>query len=568
MYPLFSNQPRHCILITFFFLSVIFFASSCSNNREGWKSISSEFDAVNTTLDSLYFDDKLTSSASPIVDSLVTLSEKYPGKESSARVLYWQAMMIKGDITGSHLLLDSARNLVDSVKDPYLYARVDAADKYFDKSDYLKRYSRLSSAIEYSIKHKDPHLQLMARRSRSHFFLTLNDLKHYYDEIKEIDRLCISMGQDSLAQRNRLNFALYYIQQGNKNKASQILKELLATKQLQNDSLFISKVYINLATLLDDPSYYQQAIDITPQATRTDSYVLTLQFSMAQIYEKKGDYIRADSLLSFLIPAIEEDGDASAKAVLHRIYSHRRERAGDYKGALMEHRESEKWEASLYSSAQHAAVSELDLHETLERVERESYQNKLLQTFRWIIALLIVACFSVFGLYLYRSRTSRLKIEKSRAEARMAELALDLERKKRSMVAMGIAVNETDALSQHLVDKVEQMHDTGSISTGVKNELTQIVKQSASGRKELNDLQYAYEELHPDFLNRLAEKYPNLTQGEIKLSLYISIGLGTKQIAQLLHIQPDSVKKSRQRLRRRMGLAQDESLEQILRDIL
>lgn len=562
--PIMKNLLYFCLLSIF--LSVL---PSCSRSQKEWPHISAEFDAINRQLDTLYFQDKLTIQGPALINSLEALAPKISSDYAKACVLYWKGVAnMKISAQASHKYLDSARALIDSSAVPYFCARIDATDRFFTPASYLNRYSRISSAIEYFIKCGDKQMQLMARRSRSHYFLELSDFKHYHDEITEIDRLCNECAWDSLTLRNQLNFALYYIQVGDKAHATAILDSLKNNSSLQRDSSFLSRIYIDLAMLNQEPKYIQKALRLIPNISRKEDDVLTLRFSMAQMYEARGDYAQADSLLLPLIPIIEKDGDASAKAVLHRIFSERKERAGDFKGALYEHRESERWEQALYSPHNHAALSEFNLHDTLERIEKENAQERLLQTSKWVILLLIVLCVVVIVVYIFRSRNARLKLEKSRTDALNVELELDLERKRRSIVAMGIAVNETDALSKHLINKVEGMHQQGSISVGARNELSQMVKQSAAGRKELHDLRSAHEDLHPDFLHRLSEKYPTLSPTEKKLALYISIGLGTKQIAQLMHIQPDSVKKSRQRLRRRMEITPEQSLEQILADLL
>ena len=73
--------------------------------------------------------------------------------------------------------------------------------------------------------------------------------------------------------------------------------------------------------------------------------------------------------------------------------------------------------------------------------------------------------------------------------------------------------------------------------------------------------------MHPSFAGKLKSAWPSRSEGDIRLATYIRIGLPSKQIARMLHLQPDSVRKNRQRLRHRMGLAPDESLEDRLRNL-
>ncbi|MDE7343980.1 MAG: hypothetical protein K2N19_08205, partial [Muribaculaceae bacterium] len=60
---------------------------------------------------------------------------------------------------------------------------------------------------------------------------------------------------------------------------------------------------------------------------------------------------------------------------------------------------------------------------------------------------------------------------------------------------------------------------------------------------------------------------PEVTEGDIRLAIYIRAGLTTKQISRMLLLQPDSVKKNRQRLRRHLHLDSAVSLEDFLRSI-
>lgn len=49
-------------------------------------------------------------------------------------------------------------------------------------------------------------------------------------------------------------------------------------------------------------------------------------------------------------------------------------------------------------------------------------------------------------------------------------------------------------------------------------------------------------------------KYPGLTTYEIRLCTYLKANLSTKEIATVLNITPDSVKKAKHRLRKKLSL--------------
>ena len=66
--------------------------------------------------------------------------------------------------------------------------------------------------------------------------------------------------------------------------------------------------------------------------------------------------------------------------------------------------------------------------------------------------------------------------------------------------------------------------------------------------------------VHDKFLEHLTEKYPDLTTNERKMCAFIKMNLSSKEIAPLLNISIRGVETLRYRLRKKIGLKQDESL--------
>jgi DNA-binding CsgD family transcriptional regulator len=69
---------------------------------------------------------------------------------------------------------------------------------------------------------------------------------------------------------------------------------------------------------------------------------------------------------------------------------------------------------------------------------------------------------------------------------------------------------------------------------------------------------------HQGFFKRLKEKYPNLTQNDLRLSSYLRMNFTTKEIAKLLNISGRAVEISRYRLRRKLNLGHDKNLTEYL----
>lgn len=75
----------------------------------------------------------------------------------------------------------------------------------------------------------------------------------------------------------------------------------------------------------------------------------------------------------------------------------------------------------------------------------------------------------------------------------------------------------------------------------------------------------AFEQVYPSFFTRLKERHPVLTDYDVRLCAYIVAGADNKQISMLLNILPESLKKSRTRLRKKLGIGAGDSLADYLR---
>lgn len=71
-------------------------------------------------------------------------------------------------------------------------------------------------------------------------------------------------------------------------------------------------------------------------------------------------------------------------------------------------------------------------------------------------------------------------------------------------------------------------------------------------RNIMDHLLLELEQSNQLFHARLQAMYPGLTAYELRLCTYLKTNLSTKEIATLLNITPDSVKKAKHRLRKKL----------------
>ncbi|MEZ4800900.1 MAG: 7TM diverse intracellular signaling domain-containing protein [Flavobacteriales bacterium] len=94
-----------------------------------------------------------------------------------------------------------------------------------------------------------------------------------------------------------------------------------------------------------------------------------------------------------------------------------------------------------------------------------------------------------------------------------------------------------------------------------------LIESSMSSETEWDDFKAKVNDLDPNFVNLLIEKYPDLTKSEVRLLILIRVGYNQKEIASILNIDPSSVKKARTRARKKLGLEEADNLLACLRKL-
>lgn len=94
-----------------------------------------------------------------------------------------------------------------------------------------------------------------------------------------------------------------------------------------------------------------------------------------------------------------------------------------------------------------------------------------------------------------------------------------------------------------------------------------FISQYQSGDKANSVLLTNVEEKNQEFLQRLSERHPNLTQGEKHLAGLLRVNLSTKEIAMLTGNVPKTINMNRYRLRKSLNLSSEEDLTEYLQNI-
>ncbi|MEA4949218.1 MAG: LuxR family transcriptional regulator [Petrimonas sp.] len=161
---------------------------------------------------------------------------------------------------------------------------------------------------------------------------------------------------------------------------------------------------------------------------------------------------------------------------------------------------------------------------------------------------------------------AELKVKQQNLELEAAQHSLDGTRKELTTFAIFLQSRN------ELLVKIRDMIKQGYKMSG--NELIQHLKnlnlyiaQYQSMDKDRNNVLMNVEEKNMEFLQRLTERHPNLTQGEKDLALLLFINLSTKEISLLTGKIPKTINMNRYRLRKSLNLSSSDNVTEYLQTL-
>jgi tetratricopeptide (TPR) repeat protein len=142
---------------------------------------------------------------------------------------------------------------------------------------------------------------------------------------------------------------------------------------------------------------------------------------------------------------------------------------------------------------------------------------------------------------LHQNREQLLHLEKVRAEEQLAGYMENLHEKNR-------IIEEFETERERLQLMPDSADKLQTIETIEKLQRSTIITED-----EWTQFKILFDKVHKGFFMRLKEKYPELTQAEIRLLALTKLNLSTKEMAGILGISPESIRKARYRFLKKVN---------------
>lgn len=307
---------------------------------------------------------------------------------------------------------------------------------------------------------------------------------------------------------------------------------------------------LNKSRLLQKLNKYTDAIDLSKKALLFSELIYSIQYISESHHELANCY---------------ENLKAYEQSLHHRkafsIYadSLRQEELSNKLLNLQVAYETDKKEQQI-----HLLNSQLELKES---------KNRLL--YAGIGSLIIISSLIISRQRLRNRKNKKLlEAELERKELHKKILRNEIEAKnkelnynKKELENYTLNLVEKNLLLEKLHEKIEELEKENPEDKRKLEKISQLSTSKIITENDWEKFRNLFEKVYEGFFYKLKEEFPGITTAEMRLAALIKLNLNSKEIASMIGISMDSVKKTRQRLRKKMALETEEGLDNRIQNL-
>lgn len=266
-------------------------------------------------------------------------------------------------------------------------------------------------------------------------------------------------------------------------------------------------------------------------------------------------------------------GQVSAHEQLSDIFKAQ----GDFKNALKEQTNYKKYSDSLYNKEKSLKFDELQTsfdsekkaseiiiqNEKIKSLNAQAKNDKLTKSLYSIAIVSLLVC----GGLLYFGFKQRIKKNKIAREKQEAIYKQEIAFKKKELASQTLHLVQKSTFIQELKENLEKIKKSPELFKVEFRRLVMLLKKQNAEDKDWEVFKSYFSEVHNNFDHKIKSIAADITEKEIRLASFLRMNLSTKEIASMLNVLPDSVLKSKYRLKKKLQLDKEDDLTQFLNSL-
>ena len=554
------------------------------------------------------------------VNVLLKLGEKYCSIENDKALMYlqksftiatsinytvgigksllWQGRVYyyKDDYPLSDYYLSKARDVLENTNELESIGFIDFAkgENYRIMGDYIRAMESYSSALKIAEGLEDKKSMSTYYNSIGKVFLDRNEpakAKEYFQSVLKQKRTikdqngiskiytCLGIACEKL---NQLDSSLWY-----HNQALIIRTNLKTERAIAGTEYNKASVLIKMQLYEEAEKSLVKALTIfTKLEEKTGMIITNLKLAEARNGLGKPDAVDiANDALKMAKSIGNPNLISHAFEILSGIYYYQKKYKESYE--YLEYHNS--IQDSILTTEKERMLTEF---EAKFQSEKKDNQIKLLKSqteiqrknnLLLIVLIIVFASVTILLFFLFKLKSTAFKRQQLLLEqetiihnqqAKITEnekqfLEEQLESKNRELASKALEMlRYTDAISS-IIEKLENLNNTIDCNLETENPIKDIIHELEHHTKQniWNEFEKIFKNIHSGFYDKLLDICPELTATEIKTAALLRLNLTTKEIAAIAFKSEGGIKTTRYRLRKKLGLTNDDKLVPFLMQI-
>ena len=559
------------ILLLFFIGISICAAAEKTVALSRWPAIGKNFDALTVALErSVYYDSDLTKHQER-ARRLSSEAAKMPGNRRAAmRARYWEAYISyeTADYDRTLKLVSKALREFSDFRDTYDYERLRSLDIALDwrLGKLSNLYPELKRQEKYYGSIHDAVYQAFICRYLSFYLRETENFEESLHYINLADSIYSSNGLTIYRLKNKLNVASTLALNGRRSQSIELLDSLLKSPVALADTTFYLNVCISAISfyssipdkmVLSDKAYKMATSHGDPILIAISAFNLGKSFLENGRKDEAERYLQQATRLGLLYNN-------------HRLLSESLDALTSIK------KDKQQWDSAFHYQSMliiafdslATTASQYEIIKTDAQLQKEAYENRLKATSErlelqkrvnltmLVSGTLLILALS-FGIFNFIKKNKLLKdLEQTRQKV--------IDTQNRQIADYALNLNQKVDMINRISGKIDRLQKSDSLTNKGADSLRQDIQGNINTEESWVYLKLNFEKEHPGYITRLQERCPGLTQGDIRICVYIHMGFSTKQISTMLSVLPDSIKTFRHRIRQKLSLDKGQSLENFL----
>ncbi|NHF60033.1 tetratricopeptide repeat protein [Flavobacteriaceae bacterium TP-CH-4] len=339
-------------------------------------------------------------------------------------------------------------------------------------------------------------------------------------------------------------------------------------------SFCLGRSYVRLDRAVEGLPFLKKSLQISQNITKAPKTEMWALNGLANAYNRLNQPQRAIPLLNRTIKISDSIQRRADKVVAYEYRSTSYELLNDLEKSLEDHKRFKIASDSLATIERINEIDQLTIRYETEKKEAEiALQKEEIKTLNQEVEIsnlrkglyaggmasaLALSGLLVFG---FRQRIKKNRIAREKQEEIYKQ---EIEHKRKELASQTLHLVQKNTFIQELMENLEKIKNSPEKFKMEFRRIVMLLKKENASDKDWEVFKTYFAEVHNDFDQKLKTLYADISEKEIRLAAFLRMNLTTKEIAATLNVLPDSILKSKYRLKKKLGLTKETDLTTFL----